>query len=137
MMAQPQQPQQPIFRQELDFTLDKLFTKVTTYVSARVEELSTQLRVYNQESISRDQDLANAILSLSKQVSALTQQQTTLAQQQTTLAQQQATLTQEFNEMKATQQVILQLIHETQAQMREAHAEAMEAINQLKRKDKE
>ncbi len=137
MMPQPQPPQQPIFKQELDFTIDKLFTKVTSYVSARVEELSTQMRVYNQESISRDQDLANAILGLTKQVSALTQQQATLAQQQATLAQQQATMTQEFNEMKATQQAMLQLIRETQDQMRDAHAEAMEAINQLRRKDKE
>jgi hypothetical protein len=110
MTAQPQPPQQPIFPNELNLALDRNYTRIVGYVDARIDALSTQMRVNNQESIQRDQDLANVLIAFRdesrKQLEALRE------------------------ENKKQIESILQLV-------KELHAEAMEGINELRQKGKE
>jgi hypothetical protein len=63
MATQPQPPQQPIFPNELNLALDRTYTRIVGYIDARIDALTTQMRVNNQESIQRDQDLANILMA--------------------------------------------------------------------------
>ncbi len=120
---QPQSQPQPVYQSEMNFGFDKLYTRVTMYVDMQIEKLAVQMRVYNQESINRDNELAQAIKVLAQQVADVKQQVADVKQQV-------VHLDQRLTKVEETQQTILQIIGDFRA-------EVMEAINDIRRKDKE
>ncbi len=113
---QPQSQPQPVYQSELNFGFDKLYTRVTMYVDMQIEKLAVQMRVYNQESLNRDNELAQAIKVLTPQIADVRQQVVYLDHPLT--------------KAEETQQTIVQILGDFRA-------EVMEAINDLRRKDKE
>lgn len=73
-MATPSQPPQPVYHHELNMVIDRLFTKMTSYMDGQSEKLMAQIRLYNQESVNRDSELASAIKVITQQIANLTQQ---------------------------------------------------------------
>jgi hypothetical protein len=69
---------QPIYPNELNLAVDRLYVRIINYVDARIESLGVQMRLDKQESITRDNDLrsnmkflADAILTLTQRVSTV------------------------------------------------------------------
>ena len=103
-MATPQpQPQQPIYPRELNLALDRNFSKFTSYTDSRFEQLAAQMRIANEESFIRDNDLANAVLRLGERVS----------------------------NVETTQQAIITTLNEMRQEMRDGFAAQAERHNEL------
>jgi hypothetical protein len=113
---------EPIYPDQLSFALDRLYARLTNYVDARIEAIIVQMRIDKQESIARDSDLADALVALTQRVSNLETRMAALETRMTTLeAMQQAML----EASRAQTEDILRVV-------RDLHAEAMEAINELR-----
>jgi hypothetical protein len=94
-MATPQpQPagQQPIYANELNNALDRQYTKLVNYTDARIDALVTQMRVYREESLARDNELrdgmralADAILKVGQRISNLETRVTNIETTQTVI----------------------------------------------------
>lgn len=138
MAAQPQPPQQPIYPNEFNLTLDRLYTRLIGYVDGQIEKLVVQARLNNQESIIRDNDALRRDLDLAQLIQQYNQESIKRDQD---LAN---GLLAFREESKKQTEAILQLVRDFHTEARDAHAEAMEAINELRqavnelrRKDKE
>lgn len=107
------QPQQPIYPDELRFELDSQFSRITDYFDARFEKVLTQMRVDRREAFARDETLLKRLETVENGIR--------------TLADVALKLTQKSTDLETAQQTTLQVI-------RDLHAEAMEAINELRPK---
>ena len=104
------QPQQPIFPNELNLALDRLYARLITYVDARVEALIVQARIDKQESIARDNELNNGIRSLADALLILTQR---------------------VSNVETTQQTIIDTLQNMQQQISDGFAAQAERHNEL------
>ena len=103
-MATPQQPpQQPVYPCDLSLALDRTYAKFTVYTDVRIEQLSVQMRIANEESLIRDTDLANAVLRLGERVS----------------------------NVETTQQAIINKLDAMQEQIKDGFAAQAERLNEL------
>ncbi len=127
MAAQAQPPQQPVYTSELNFALDRLYARLITYVDARIESLMVQMRIDKQESINRDNDLKSSIKSLADAILTLAQQTSGIDNRTRSLETTQQAI---IDASKAQTEEILRVV-------RELHAEAMGAINDLRQKGNE
>ncbi len=120
--SQPQpQSQQPIFANELNSAIDRLYARMVVYVDARIDALGAQMRVFREESIARDTELREGIKALADAILKLGQRMGTLETQATNI---EARMT----NIEKNQQEMMQLI-------RDLHAQTMGAINDLRPKD--
>ena len=141
---QPQsQPQQPIYANELNNALDRQYARMVVYTDARIDALTTQMRVFREESIARDTELkegmralADAILKLGQQ---LGQRIGNLETRVTNIETRVTNIETRVTNIETTQKEMLQLIKDlhalTMEAMQDLHAEAMEAINDLRPKN--
>ena len=104
---------QPIYPDQLNFVIDRLFMRITSYIDARFDSVMTQMRVDKQE-------LGAKI----DEVKAENQQTSTRISDGETF--QKAMM----EASKAQTQDILEVV-------RTLHAQAMEGINELKQRGKE
>ena len=64
---------QPIYPNELNLALDRLYMRVAGYIDARNDILTTQMRVDRQEALTRDNDLRSGMKNLADAILTLTQ----------------------------------------------------------------
>jgi len=108
------QPQQPIYPNELNLALDRLFTRVTAYIDARTDGIMTQMRVDKQDSIARDEAI-------------LTQLQ---VDRQQSRARDEA-LVKRIEAVEATQQTIINTLQDMKQQISDGFAAQAERHNEL------
>jgi hypothetical protein len=124
MAAQPQPPQQPIYPDQLSFALDRLYARLTTYVDARVEAVSVQMRIDRQEAVARDE----ALLKRIENVEAT--QKVIIDTQREMIGTIQA-ITQELREMRQEMRGMQQEMREMRQEMRDGFAAQAERMGEL------
>jgi len=118
VMAIPQQPpQQPIYPHDLNMALDRNFAKLGSYTDARFDLLTAQMRIGQEESLARDNDLANGMRSLADALLKLTERVSNIE-------------TRLIN-VETTQNAIIKSLEEMHQEMREGFAAQAERHNEL------
>ena len=115
--------QQSSFPGESNLALDRLYAKLTNYADTRIEALIVQMRIDRQEAQIRDDILLKRLENIEDGLRGIVDIVMSLAQQV-------GSLSQRISNVEAQQETTMQL-------MRDLHAEAMEAINELRRKGNE
>jgi hypothetical protein len=105
---------QPIYPDELRLELDRLFPRITAYMDGQRDAITTQMRLDKHDAIEREKALVRRIEAVE-------------ANQQS-LASAILALTQQVSALKTQTEDVLQVV-------RDLHAEAMEAINDLRRQN--
>ncbi|MBA3825607.1 MAG: hypothetical protein H0X24_17135 [Ktedonobacterales bacterium] len=116
-MANPQPqstPPQPVYPRDLNYALDRVHTRFVEYANAKDDALAAQMRVGFAESYNRDEGLHRRVENLENGMQALAN---------TVLS-----LVERISNIENTQR-------ETQALIRDLHAQTMEAINDLRPKN--
>ena len=124
-MAAPQQPpQQPIYPDQLSFALDRLYTRITTYVDARIEAVVVQMRVDRQEAVVRDEALLKRIenVEATQKVIIDTQREMIATMQM---------MQQDAHEMRQEMHAMRQEMREIRQEMRDGFAAQAERHNEL------
>ena len=139
------QPQQPIYPDQLSQALDRLFLRVTTFINAQTDNIMTQMRVDKQEAIAREQAIRQEILAKLDETRAeqqhIVQRVEVVENNQRSLVDAILTLTSKVNDITTYQQTMTEAGKAQTADIlqvvRDLHAEAMEAINELRQKGNE
>jgi len=139
------QPQQPIYPDQLSQALDRLFLRVTTFINAQTDNIMTQMRVDKQEAIAREQAIRQEILAKLDETRAeqqrVVQRVEVVENNQRSLVDAILTLTSKVNDITTYQQTMTEAGKAQTADIlqvvRDLHAEAMEAINELRQKGNE
>ena len=118
------QPQQPIFPDQLNLALDRLFARVTTYISGQTDAIMTQMRIDKQESLARDEALRQESLARDLELKASIQ----------TLSEAILSLTQETHSLTQRMDDLTQEVREGFAAQAERHNELMVQVERLERR---
>ena len=121
---QPQsQPQQPIYItiNELNSALDKQYTKMVAYTDARIDALITQMRVFRDESLARDNELREGMKALADAILKLGQQ----------LGQRIGNLETRVTNVETTQTVIIDTLTAMRQEIQDGFTAQREQVNEL------
>jgi len=127
------QPQQPIYPNELNLALDRLYTRVANFIDARNDIMAAQMRIDRQESLARDNELRNGMRSLADAVLTLTQRVSSVETTQVTIIDTQREIINALQSMQQQMQSMQQQISDGFAAQAERHNELMVRVERLER----
>ena len=130
-MANPQPqspPPQPIYPRDLNYALDRIHNRFVEYADAKDGALAAQMRVGFAEAYNRDMEAFQRDDALLRRIENVESGITALANTVLSIVERISSIEATQRSMEAMQQTMLQLI-------KDLHAEAMEAINDLRPKN--